>query len=129
MCDFENAAEHVPAIKSVEILSDVRSGVGTRFRETRVIFGKEASEVMEVTSFEPGRSYVVEAASCGQEYVTECRVEPDGTGCRAITTMHATPTTLTAKIVAPICGVIFGGMMKKALRGDLEAVGAVVTGG
>lgn len=51
--DLTNLANTVKAITQVELLTEGPIGVGTRFKETRVMFGKEASEIMEITQFKP----------------------------------------------------------------------------
>ena len=47
--DINNFSKSVPDIVKVEFLSDVKLGVGTRFRETRLMKGKEATTELEVT--------------------------------------------------------------------------------
>ena len=43
--DFHNAAElNIQGIDSLEVLTDGPIGVGTRFRETRVMMGKSSTE-------------------------------------------------------------------------------------
>ncbi len=49
--DINNFSKAIPHIVSAEILSDTKSGVGTRFRETRLMNGKEATTELEVTEF------------------------------------------------------------------------------
>jgi len=51
MAHIDNFRKAVPGITSVEFLSETRSGVGTRFRETRVMNGREATVELEVTEF------------------------------------------------------------------------------
>jgi len=63
--DFEHAAEHIHAIRQLEVLTPGPVGVGTRFRETHKMFGKESSEEMEVTTFNAPHGYTVECDSCG----------------------------------------------------------------
>ncbi len=46
--NFSNAISH---IVDVEFLSDIHVGVGARFRETRLMMGREASTVLEVTEY------------------------------------------------------------------------------
>ena len=62
--DFKNAPARVDGIEKVEMVTGDDVGVGTKFRETRVMFGRESTEEMEVTEFEPGKKYTVEANSC-----------------------------------------------------------------
>ena len=49
VADISQFSKVVPHIVKVEFLSDVKSGVGTGFRETHVLKGKEASTELEVT--------------------------------------------------------------------------------
>lgn len=42
--DLEHAAERIGAIKEIEMLTDGPVGKGTRWRETRLMFGKECTE-------------------------------------------------------------------------------------
>ena len=51
--DVEGGAQWVPGIVRVERVGDVRQGVGMRWRETRLMRGKEATEELEVTHFHP----------------------------------------------------------------------------
>ena len=78
--DLEGAADRISAITNLEVLSEGPFAVGTRWRESRVMFKKEHTEEMWITEFEPGRRYVTEANSCGSVYHCTISVEPDGTG-------------------------------------------------
>ena len=51
VADISNFARAVPDIARVEFLTESRVGVGSRFRETRVMRGREASTVLEVTEY------------------------------------------------------------------------------
>lgn len=120
LTDLNGAADRVEAIKSLEVLTDQPFGVGTRFRETRVMFGKEATEEMEVTAITPGESYTTEAESCGSHYTCIVRVVPDGEGSRLTMSMSARPTGLVGKIVSPILMVMMKGTVAKAFAKDLQ---------
>ena len=64
--DLGGAADVMSGIDSVERLDDGAGfGVGTRWRETRTLFGRQATEILEVTAVDAGRSYTVEAESRG----------------------------------------------------------------
>ena len=79
--DLERSPTVIEGIDRVERLDGGAGfGVGTRWRETRTIFGKEATEVMEIAAVEPGRSYVATANSRGMRYRTEVGVEGAGPG-------------------------------------------------
>ena len=65
--------EVVTAINKVEILTNGSVGVGTRFSETRTMMGKQATEEMEVTQFEPPSLFVHEAKIHGCHYISTYR--------------------------------------------------------
>ena len=86
--NIEHAARWIPAIKSIEILDGPRTGKGLRWRETRIMFGREATEVMEIAEWKPpfsrdgGGMYVATATNHGTAYRSDVRVEPSGSGTR-----------------------------------------------
>ncbi len=51
VADIHRLSQALPHIVKVEFLSEIRSGVGTRFRETRLMNGKEARTELEVIEF------------------------------------------------------------------------------
>ena len=120
--DLAHAAERIPAITKIEMLSDGPFGNGTRWRETRVVMKKESTEEMWVTGFDPPHRYQVEADTCGCLYQTLFTFEADGEGTKVTWSFGSTPKTLAAKVLSPVFGVLFKGMMKKCLVEDLEAL-------
>jgi len=118
---FERA---ISAIEKVERLDDGAGfGVGTRWRETRTMFGRTATEEMEVTSIDDGRSYVTEADSHGAHYRTVMTVEPSGSdGTRLSTTFGAEPHGLVTKVAAATVGRLFDRATRKALEKDLTEI-------
>ena len=120
--ELEKAADRIPQIKSVEILTDGPFGEGTRWRETRVVMKKEATEEMQVAGFQPPHSYRVEANSRGMQYSTLFTFEPDGDGTKVTWNFTGTPETLGAKIMAPVINLLMTGTMRKFMRADLEAI-------
>jgi carbon monoxide dehydrogenase subunit G len=123
------APERIPGIVSVELLTDGPFGVGTRWRETRLMFKKEATEEMWVTACDPPRSYTVVAESHGMRYTTVFSFVPEGDGTKVTWDFQGTPLTLGTKIFSPIFSVMMKGMMQKHMRGDLEALRAVCEAG
>lgn len=119
--DLERASERIPAIKSLEVLTDGPVGEGTRFRETRVMFGKEAAEEMEITRFEPGRGYAVTCGSCGAIFETSFTFTPENGGTRVDQHTSSRAVSLGAKLMSPL-GFLMMGAMKKMMRKDLEAL-------
>ena len=122
--DLPNAAEHVDGITKIEMLTDGPVGAGTRFRETRVMMGREATEEMEVTAFDRPRSYTVEATSCGCHFASSFTFTAEGDGTQVVLNTQSKPLTLFAKLMSPL-GALMMGPMKKAMAQDLDCVKAV----
>ncbi len=76
LTDLERAPEHLTSVTRVEIFSDGPYAVGTRWRETRKVMGKEGTEEMVVTANDPLRSTVIEASSGGMHYRTTFTLHP-----------------------------------------------------
>lgn len=124
--DFDLFEQTVSAIEKVERLDDGEGfGVGTRWRETRTMFGRTATEDMEVTSIDDGRSYVTEANSHGAHYRTVMSVEPLGSDrSRLSTRFGAEPHGFFTKVMAATVGRLFERATRKALEQDLAEIAA-----
>lgn len=123
--DVTKAADRISGIERIEMLTDGPVGLGTRFRETRIMFKKEATEEMEFTAFEPGRSYTIGCESCGCRYAYAFHFEPDGSGTRIDIEMSYQPISFAAKLMTPL-GWMMKGTLKKYMDRDLEDLRAVV---
>lgn len=116
--DIASAPERVTGVKEVTLLTDGPVGRGTRFRETRVMFGKDATEELEFTEFQPPRSYTIGCESCGVYFTSLFTFEPEAGGTRVTMDMRTRSLSLKAKLMAPMC-VLFAGGARKAMRQDL----------
>jgi hypothetical protein len=127
--DLRNAADRVNAIKKLEVLTEGPIGLGTRFRETRVMMGKEATEEMEFTSFEPNRSYTVEAESCGCHYTSVWTFRAGaGGGTDVEMSFTGVPQTFMAKVMMVVMGPMMSGMVRKCLTRDFEDLKRATSG-
>lgn len=127
--DLERWAETISGITRVEKLTDGPVGVGTRFRETRVMMGKEAVEEMEFAAIEPGSSYALRCESCGCLFESTMSFSPVSRGTRVSLVTESTPQTLMAKITGPIFGPMMKKMMLKCLQQDLADLKNACEGG
>jgi uncharacterized protein YndB with AHSA1/START domain len=127
--DLEHAPGRLRGIKALEVLTPGPIGKGTRFRETRVMFGREASETMEIVEFQPGRGYTVTAQSCGARYRTEFAFAPEsgGAATRMRVTFEGTPVSLAAKLMAPLTGFMVKACAK-VLQADCADIKAACEG-
>ncbi len=120
LTDFGSLAEIVSGITKVDVLTEGPTAIGTRFCETRVIFGKTATETMEVTAMEAPRMIELSAESCGNHYRTVHTFEPTGEGETLVKlNMHSTPMTTGAKIMGAVMTPLMKGTMRKLLENDM----------
>ncbi|MCH9816121.1 MAG: SRPBCC family protein [Actinomycetia bacterium] len=117
---YDRVIQGITAVEQLDDLPDF--GVGTTWRETRKMFGQEASEKMDVTAVDPGTSYTVNAASHGAVYTSVISLTPNGTGTDLTMTFGAEPTSSVAAILAKTVGRVFEGATKKALKQDLNDI-------
>lgn len=78
--DLRDMPRVLSGVDRVEVLTEGGFAVGTRWRETRRMLGKEATEEMTVTECEPPDRYVTVADSHGMHYVSELTLKPEGDG-------------------------------------------------
>ncbi len=117
--DLRRAAERISGITRMEVLTEGPVGVGTIFRETRIMFGREATEQMEVTEFEPNSMYAVECTSCGVHYRSELEFRARGDSTEVAMSFDGQPRTKTAKILGAFMGMLMKGACRKAMEQDL----------
>jgi len=122
IADISNYSRAVPHIEHVEFLSEARTGVGARFRETRLMGGRKASTVLEVTEYVPDERVRFVSDQGGTIWDTTFTVEPDGdgNGTRLALVMEAKPYRLVSRLITPL----MKGVVAKAIAADLDAVKA-----
>ena len=121
--DVHSFQANVKAINKIEVLSDDKTGIGkgTKWRETRTMFGKDATEILWFSAFAPNQRVVISAFSCGTEYnTTYTFTEVDG-GTEVTLTMAMKPKTLLAKILGFIGRFMVWPMIKE-LETDMDDV-------
>lgn len=99
--------------------------VGSRYRETRVIFRKEATEEFEVTELVPPTRLGLlvdgrKGSSRRGEYAFTYTLAPDGDGTHITLDAEIRKLNPVGKIVARL----FAGSYRRACMKDLEALGA-----
>ena len=124
--DFANAANVVSSIIEMEMLTDGPTRKGTRFRETRMMFGREATETMEVLEFDPARGYVLGAESHGSRYRTTFRYTEANGGTDLEMTFEATPLSFVAKIMSVFMKGMMNKMVTKECGKDLDELKAAI---
>jgi hypothetical protein len=127
--DLERIPHVISGVSRIERL-DAGSGfdVGTRWRETRRFFGKEATEEMEVSSIDPGRSFVHLADSHSVHYISKYTVEPTGDGTLLSLSFAAQPQSGFAKFMAATVGRLMKASTRRALQKDFDDIARAVEG-
>ena len=117
--DLDKATDRISAITRIEVLEGpAKMQKGTKWRETRKMFGSDATEVMWVTELEPNSRYVVDADSHGAKYTTTYTFSPKDKGVEVNFSFASQPYTVGAKLMG-ITFALFAGATKKALHQDL----------
>ncbi len=118
--DLNRAAQRIAAVKRIERLTDGPFAVGTRFREMRIMFGREETQEMVVTAFDPLHRYVVECLAHGAHYFTTFTFEPAGQATVVTLDFRARTLTLAARIMAGATFWMMQGTVRRAVEQDME---------
>lgn len=124
--DLDRIPDILSAVTRVERVDDGDGfGAGTRWRETRVVMKREATEEMEVTAVDPDRSYTVESDSRSVLYRSVLSVEPTGDGTSRIRMQFAgKPKSKGAKLAGATIGKLMNRTMRTMLQQDLDDIAA-----
>lgn len=122
IADPVNYTRAVPQITNVEFLTEQRSGVGTRFRETREMGSREAATELEVIEYVKNERVRMVSDAGGTIWDSVFTVTPTGDGgaTELQLVMEARPYRLLARVVVPLTKRI----VAKAVTGDMDAVKA-----
>lgn len=116
--DLDHAADVLSGVVSVERVEGDGYDVGVRWRETRRMFGKEATEEMWVSAVDEPRSTTVSSESAGTVYTTVFRCEPSDLG--TVLTVEFTGVAGNAGLGHKLAWALFGRLGLKATRKVLE---------
>ncbi|HET7328323.1 MAG TPA: SRPBCC family protein [Nocardioidaceae bacterium] len=128
--DIDHWPETMSGIDAVEVIAGSGFDVGTRWRETRTMSGKQVTEEMAVTAMEDGRSYTVESGGRGAHYVSVFSFLPAGNGATEIElSFTLQPTSAVARMLDRLAAPLTRRTLVNGLQGDLDDVAAVAEGG
>lgn len=82
LTDAGNASKSMPKIKQMQKLTEGPVAVGTRYRETRLMHGREEEAELEVSRYESPRLYSVRNTTAGIETSYHYRCDPEREGTR-----------------------------------------------
>lgn len=110
--DLDRWPQTIRAIERVESLTPGPVAVGTRFKETRKMFGREATETMEFVELTPPTSYAVAADACGCRVVSRFRFTPVGDATEVTLEMDASARGFVGKLLAPLAWMMLAASSK-----------------
>ncbi|MFC0522100.1 SRPBCC family protein [Pontibacillus salicampi] len=109
LTSFDNAQTIMPNVVKNEILTEGPMGVGTRFRETREIKGREAASIIEITEFDKPNTFSVRSDVDGLSTFYHYTLTDKEGGTEVDFVCNIEAETLRMKLVKPI----FKQIMKK----------------
>lgn len=111
-------SQAIPDIQSIEVVSDTKAGVGTRFRETRLMNGKPTVAELEVTEQDENRLIRLLSIAAGAKWDSLFLVSQQDKQTKLTLKMTATPVSALGKLVVPL----LLGMITKAVASDMQSV-------
>ncbi|MDH3944678.1 MAG: SRPBCC family protein [Anaerolineae bacterium] len=123
--DIKNSPEFISGIDEVEVLDSPADGlVGLKWKETRTLFGRTATEIMWITEAVENEYYKVRAESHGALYLTDFYLSESNGVTTLKMDFDGTPQTLGAKIMSALTGFMFKKSTEQAVIQDLEDIKA-----
>ncbi len=121
--DIEHSQENIKAIDKIEVLNKPEDQLnGLKWRETRTMFGKEATEVMWVTESENNHYYKTRAESHGMVYESTLTIDTEGDHEVLTMGFEGEPQSFMGKVMNVVFGKMMASSTQKALLDDLEDI-------
>lgn len=114
--DIPRWPDVIGAITRIDMLTPGPVAAGTRFREVRTMFGREAVEEMTVAEFTPPEHFALTAENHGTRFKAIHTFAREGAGTRLRLDFEGVPLTLAARLLRPL-----GSRMKRSVMRQLEA--------
>ena len=125
--DLDGMWQRCKDIVKIERVTVGPVGTGTVFKETRTVFGRESTETMKFTEFQPPNRWVICGNSCGTLFTTSFDLQPEGSGTRVIVNTRVKPLNPLAWILALFTPLLMG-TLKRAMNQDLDTLSGVADG-
>jgi len=126
--DLEKLQEFSSEVVELKKTNDKGFEPGMTFTCTRKMMGKEHTESLEVSDVDPGKSYTMLCDSCGAVWTSRYVFGPEGGGTRVRMEMWSVPHSLFAKVMSPVMGLLFSGMVKKSINKEMDELKAACEG-
>ena len=125
--DIENSVNTIGAIERIEVLDKPETGVlGLKWKETRTMFGQEATEVMWITDAKENEYYQTRAENRGAVYVSRLALKEAGENTILTMGFEGEAQSFGAKLMSFLTGFMFKGATQKAIQQDLIDIKAAV---
>lgn len=127
--NLELAKEHIDGIKDIELLEgSAKMEKGTKWKETRELFGREETLQMWVSDMNKYNSYSIGSDANGAKYTTTFLFNENNGATDATIIFEGKPYTLTARLFT-LFSFLFKGMTKKMLVKDMEEYKKIIETG
>ncbi len=118
LSDPRRYASIQPAITAVEVLASDAEGRVERFRETRLMRGREATCVLEIKERRVNERLRFESDAGGAIWDSVYTLRPERDGTQLTFRMEARPYKFFAKLLTPL----IHGMVTRAVTSDFDEV-------
>lgn len=100
--DLDHFSKAVPQIDRIEIVSDSTAGVGTRFRETRLVGGRETASELEVAELVENERVRYVSDTFGTRWTSTFTVAPAGDRTSLTMAIEGRPYRLLSRLATPL---------------------------
>jgi Polyketide cyclase / dehydrase and lipid transport len=100
---------------TVERLTGPGFDVGTRWRETRKMLGRDSAQEWEVTLLDEPTRYTCVSQGMGADWVFHQFLLPDGRGTRLFYEFTMTPTSSRSRVAIGAIWPVLGAMMRRGV--------------
>jgi carbon monoxide dehydrogenase subunit G len=124
--DIPGSAATLSGVEAVQLLTDGPYGEGTRWKETRKMFGRSETVEMWVDQVDPPRSTTVKAVQGGADYSTRFNLAPRDGGTDLTVTFGAevAKPTAASRVMMALFGKMGLAATRKAFAKDLAEIAA-----
>ncbi|MDE2721497.1 SRPBCC family protein [Candidatus Palauibacter polyketidifaciens] len=120
VADLGHFSKAVPQIDRIEILSESTAGVGTRFRETRLVRGRETASELRVAELVENERVRYVSDTFGTRWNSTFTVAPAGDRTRLTMVIQGRPYRVLSRLAAPLMKFLTA----KAVAADMKGIKA-----
>lgn len=128
LSDLSSAAAHLKQVTALERLTPGPVGLGTKFSETRRVWGREHTQVLCITRFESPSRLTLAVEKPSMTTASDFQLSPDGAGTRVRFGLDVQDHTFLAKAFVLLLFPLLARAIQGAARHDLEDLRATIEG-